>query len=189
MDYKSYVGNPKHYDLIGKIVFDLLLKYGLKPEHKLLDIGCGSLRIGKLIINYLDYMNYFAIEPNEWLIREYEEKNNELLNMNLDCNSDFNIRFKIKFDFILANSIFIHACKRQIEKCFDEVNTVLQDNGKFIFSYIEGKDNEKSEWSYPSAVTYSKNYIEDLINKYNFKFRYLDIKYPGRQKFILVKRG
>jgi cyclopropane fatty-acyl-phospholipid synthase-like methyltransferase len=50
MDYKSYVGNPKHYDLIGKIVFDLLLKYGLKPEHKLLDIGCGSLRIGKLII-------------------------------------------------------------------------------------------------------------------------------------------
>lgn len=194
MDYKSYVGNPKHYELIGKIVFDLLLGCGLKPEYKLLDIGCGSLRVGKHLIDYLDQNNYYGIEPNKIIFDAgfYRELTDDGRKKNIKYSDNKNFCLQIfytTFDFILANSIFIHACKRQIEKCFDEVNKVLKDNGKFVFSFIEGKDNEKKEWSYPSAITYSKKYIESLINKYNLKFKYLDVKYPGRQKFILVERG
>lgn len=34
------------WDQIGKLQFEFMVKHGLKPEHKFLDIGCGSLRGG-----------------------------------------------------------------------------------------------------------------------------------------------
>ena len=88
----------------------------------------------------------------------------------------------------MANSVFIHACKNQIEKCFDEVMLCSHIGSKFIFNYIEGKDNEKKEWTYPGHIFYSKNYIEGLLKKHGFIFEYLKVKYPGKQKFILARR-
>ena len=68
--YKAYVGPPKMYDQVGAMQFNLLTAFGLRDFHKLLDIGCGSLRSGKLFIPYLRKGNYFGIEPNEWLIED-----------------------------------------------------------------------------------------------------------------------
>ena len=95
MDYKSYVGNPKHYELIGQTVFELLLKCGLKREHKLLDIGCGSLRVGKHIINYLNDNNYYGIEPNRWLVTDaiIKEKINVKKDFEISRRDDFNLSF------------------------------------------------------------------------------------------------
>ena len=44
--YKAYVGPPSVYDLVGAMQFNLLTSFGLRDFHKLLDIGCGSLRAG-----------------------------------------------------------------------------------------------------------------------------------------------
>ena len=50
--YKAYVGPPKKYDLMGAMQFNLLTSFGLRDYHKLLDIGCGSLRSGKMLIPF-----------------------------------------------------------------------------------------------------------------------------------------
>lgn len=189
-DYKGFVGNPKHYDLIGKIVFELLLNCGLKPEHKLLDMGCGSLRIGKYLIQYLNDYNYFGIEPNKWLIESrYKDINLLRKNYSINYNNQFDLQcFNEKFDFILANSIFVHASQLQTNKCISQIPLVLKNNGKFIFSFIAGKENNKNKnWTYPQAVKYKKIYIERLLEKYNLKYKYLDVKYPGKQIFMEVK--
>jgi hypothetical protein len=47
--------------------FRLLTGLGLSEDHKVLDIGCGSLRAGRLVIQYLLPNNYIGIEPNQWL--------------------------------------------------------------------------------------------------------------------------
>ena len=52
------------------MVFNLLTSAGLRQDHKLLDIGCGSLRVGRLLIPYLNEGNYFGIEPNRWLVAD-----------------------------------------------------------------------------------------------------------------------
>jgi hypothetical protein len=43
---------------------DFMIREGLKPHHKLLDIGCGSLRGGVHFIRYLDAGNYVGIDSN-----------------------------------------------------------------------------------------------------------------------------
>ncbi len=45
--YRAYVGPPEDYDLIAAMTFNLLTTLGLRQHHSLIDIGCGSLRIGR----------------------------------------------------------------------------------------------------------------------------------------------
>lgn len=68
--YRAYVGPPQDYDLIAASVFNLLTNNGLRQHHKLLDIGCGSLRLGRLFIPYLNRGKYIGVEPNKWLVSE-----------------------------------------------------------------------------------------------------------------------
>jgi len=42
----------------------------LRQHHKLLDIGCGSLRNARVLIPYLNIGNYYGIEPNYGLVNE-----------------------------------------------------------------------------------------------------------------------
>src|SRR5687768_5060480 len=68
--YMAYVGRPTQYDFMGATQFNLLCTLGLRANHNLLDVGCGSLRAGRLFIMYLDENRYFGTEPNEWLIED-----------------------------------------------------------------------------------------------------------------------
>jgi len=68
--YRAYVGPPEDYDLIAAMTFNLLTTLGLRQHHSLLDVGCGSLRIGRLLIPYLNRGKYFGLEPAEWLVAE-----------------------------------------------------------------------------------------------------------------------
>ncbi len=42
------------WDELGKLQLDFLTESGLKPSHKLLDIGCGCLRGGVHYVKYLE---------------------------------------------------------------------------------------------------------------------------------------
>ena len=67
--------NPKWYqdaaggtwDETGKLQFEFLIKEELKPEHFLLDVGCGSLRGGIHFIRYLDRGRYYGRDMDESL--------------------------------------------------------------------------------------------------------------------------
>jgi hypothetical protein len=68
--YRAYIGPPEDYDLVAAMSFNLLTTLGLRQHHSVLDVGCGSLRIGRLLIPYLNAGNYVGIEPNRWLVEE-----------------------------------------------------------------------------------------------------------------------
>ncbi len=68
--YRAYVGPPADYDLIAGLQFSLLFAAGLREQHRLLDLGCGSLRSGRLLIPYLALGRYYGIEPDKRLVKE-----------------------------------------------------------------------------------------------------------------------
>ena len=59
--YRAYVGPPGDYDRIAAMTFNLLTAVGLRQQHKVLDIGCGSLRVGRLLIPYLNKGNCLRV--------------------------------------------------------------------------------------------------------------------------------
>lgn len=141
--YRAFVGPPKKYDIVSAIQFNLLTTLGLREQHFLLDIGCGSLRAGRLFIPYLLPGRYFGIEPEKWLIEDgiSKEIGNDLIGFKKptfsnDCNFSFTL-FNQKFDFILAQSIFSHASAKQISRCLAQAREVMNSNSVFVATFIK----------------------------------------------------
>ena len=114
--YRAYVGPPEDYDLVAAMTFNLLTTLGLRQHHSLLDVGCGSLRIGRLLIPYLNRGKYFGVEPNEWLVDEgiRRELGETLVQIKrptffFSDSPDTITQAKTAFDFALAQSIFSHC--------------------------------------------------------------------------------
>ena len=63
---------------MGATQFALLSALGLPEDDRLLDIGCGSLRGGRLFITYLAEGGYTGIEPNCGLSRKVSSSSSAL---------------------------------------------------------------------------------------------------------------
>lgn len=192
--HRGYVGNPEAYDITAALQFSLLTLLGLREHHTLLDIGCGSLRAGRLFITYLAKGNYYGIEPNKWLIQEGIEKEvgNDLLTLKqptFSYNSQFETaQFKQQFDYILAHSIFSHAPQTQITQCLKEAKKAMKPTAIIAATFREGTRNYKgNKWVYPDTVTYQAPYIQTLITQEGLNSQILrDWPHPRSQTWILA---
>jgi SAM-dependent methyltransferase len=191
--YKAYVGPPLKYDLLGSLQFNLLTAAGLRADHKLCDIGCGSLRAGKLLIPYLNPGNYFGLEPNEWLVAAgiKEELGNDIIKLKqpvFSSNSNFELSsFGTSFDFVIAQSIFSHASISQISQCLREVSAHLNDDGIFAATFIWGEeDYMDEEWVYPGCVSYRPQSIaKKAWEEAGLKMLKTDWPHPNGQNWAL----
>ncbi|GEM_PF-1283502 len=191
--YKAFVGPPLKYDLLGALQFSLLSAAGLRADHKLCDIGCGSLRVGKLLIPYLNADNYFGLEPEKWLIEVAIDKEigQDLINLKrprFDHWTNFEIsKFETKFKFILAQSIFSHANLNQIIQCLKEARQCLDSDGLFLATFIWGKeDYEGDDWVYPGCVAYRPSSIKKKAwDEAGLKMLTTDWPHPNGQNWVI----
>src|ERR1700676_645856 len=61
---EAAVGSHTHdsWLKLGQMQFDYLVSHGLKPGLRMLEIGCGNLRAGRLFIDHLDAGDYYGID-------------------------------------------------------------------------------------------------------------------------------
>ncbi len=64
---EAAVGSQTHdrWLALGQMQFDHLVEHGLRPEHRMLDIGRGNLRGGWHFIGHLRIGNYYGFEDWE----------------------------------------------------------------------------------------------------------------------------
>lgn len=170
--YMAYVGPPTQYDIMGATQFRLLCSLGLRSNHHLLDVGCGSLRAGRLFIVYLDEDRYFGIEPNEWLIKDaiQYQIGADLIHIKkprFNHNSDFATDiFSQEFNFILAQSIFSHAGRDLISKALENFKKSLKPNGLIVVTFVEEiNDFDGNGWEYPGSTGYRRETIKRLAKE------------------------
>lgn len=193
-DHRAYVGRPHEYDLLGASQFRLLTSLGLRARHYLLDFGCGALRAGRLFIPYLDPGHYCGIEPNRWLVEEAlaNELGRDVVALKrprFDDNVDFNTAvFDQSFDFIIAQSIFSHADRTQIEKALRNFRASLQPDGLIAATFIEGAvDFAGSGWSYPQSVNYHPDTIRQMAAGAGLVIARLPWFHPRQSWYLLAR--
>jgi SAM-dependent methyltransferase len=200
--YKYRVGPPEMYEALGLHQFELLRDCGLRPNHSLLDIGCGSLRAGKFFIRYLDKEKYAGIEPDRRILQEgirynldprtIEEKNPAFSN-----DDQFRLTvFDRRFDFILAHSILTHAAQHQIEKCFAQAQQIVKATSLFVANYNKGEsDYCGANWIAPGghhdggahgAVTYTFARISCLAQRAGFQCVELNVTHPTDSSWVAL---
>ncbi|MBW2107273.1 MAG: class I SAM-dependent methyltransferase [Deltaproteobacteria bacterium] len=134
------------WEKIGALQFEFLVKQGLRPEHELLDLGCGSLRGGLHFIKYLDRGNYWGIDISEDILKAGRKT---LDAEGLDWKRPIlrvtdNLAFKEicgkRFDYLMAHSVFTHMPCRDVSEILSNAPRVMRDNAVFYATYLEGKD-------------------------------------------------
>jgi SAM-dependent methyltransferase len=190
--YRAYVGPPEDYDLIAAMTFNLLTTLGLRQHHSLLDVGCGSLRIGRLLIPYLNRGKYFGVEPNEWLVEEgiKRELGEALLEIKrptflFSASPDAFTQAKVLFNFAVAQSIFSHCGLDLVKEWLFAISRSLAEDGALVATFLPGNEDSPTKgWVYPECVNYRPATMRQAAADAGLRFELLDWKHP-RQTWAL----
>ncbi|PYJ19875.1 MAG: hypothetical protein DME92_11170, partial [Verrucomicrobia bacterium] len=153
---------------------------------------CGSLRIGRLLIPYLNRGKYFGVEPNKWLVEEgiKRELGEDLVQIKYPTffftdSAEAVGEAKVSFDFALAQSIFSHCGLNLIKGWLSAVSRSLADGGALVATFLPGEeDSTQTDWVYPECVNYRPATLERAAANANLRFEILDWKHP-RQTWAL----
>jgi SAM-dependent methyltransferase len=130
------------WDEIGQLQFKFLVDQGLQPGHRLLDVGCGSLRGGVHFARYLDSGNYFGVDIDQALLDagrlELERYHLIAKKVTLAQTDSFDFQsLQQKFDYALAQSVFTHLPLNSIIRCVLNMEPVLVRGGRFYATFFE----------------------------------------------------
>ena len=192
--YRAYVGPPEDYDIVAAMCFGLMTSLGLRGNSTLLDVGCGSCRLGRLFIPYLNCGNYYGLEPNKWLVDEgiANEIGNDLIKIKNPtfCYSDKISHFEMNsfFDFAIAQSIFSHCGRDLLDQHLADISKSLKPSGALLATFlISETDTDQSGWIYPGCVNYRLDSMETIAQSHGLKFYLLDWLHP-RQSWALFAK-
>jgi SAM-dependent methyltransferase len=154
------------WDELGRLQRDFLVGEGLRPQDRLLDVGCGCLRAGVHFVRYLDPGRYYGLDVNASLVRAgYDVElraaglQARLPRANLLVTRAFEAwRFGRSFDFALAQSLFTHLPAAEVRACLAAVAVSLRPGGRFYATFFEapaGAAQERLEHAPGGIVSYA----------------------------------
>lgn len=180
-------GPPEQFETLGRMQFAMMVREGIYPWSKVLDIGCGCLRGGYWMIHFLDSGCYFGIEPNTAMVEAglKEVVGPEIMEQKrptIDCNDQFDASvFGVRFDAFLARSIWTHASKPQIRTMLDHFVKLGAESAFFLASYLPAK----FPWHDYNGVEYrGKSHRSNVGDLVRHRFKWIEHECRVRELFI-----
>lgn len=152
---KDFVGDPASWDLRGRMIYDFLVECGLTSESRVLNIGCGNLSEGRLLIHHLEPGRFVGVDPAGWLVEAALEKMPELLHKEprFLWRTDFDASGEgEKFDLIVSHSVLSHIAHWQLDQFLANTRKVVDESAVCVASFINDQYNSLDEqWVYPGV--------------------------------------
>lgn len=146
------------WDQIGNHQFAFLKQMGMCPGHRILDVGCGCLRVGIHLANYLEPGHYFGIDLSEELITvgydvELTERGlcHKVPRANLHASDRFDASsFGEQFDMLFAQSVFTHLPMNHRKLALTQLAKVTAVGGRFYATSFLVPDC--ADWTVPQLI-------------------------------------
>ncbi|WP_344117261.1 class I SAM-dependent methyltransferase [Streptomyces blastmyceticus] len=194
---EAAVGSRSHdrWLALGEMQFDYLMEHGLAPHHRMLDIGCGNLRAGRLFIDHLDAGHYYGIDISPDILISAKETlttyglQEKLPHLTITRNLTLDFLPDAHFDVVHAHSVFSHSPIEVIDECLAHVGRVLAPGGFFDFTFdrTEGAEHQvlREDFYYRTQTLIA------LAEKHGLRGRFMDDweKRPHGQSKIRVSAG
>ena len=168
------------------------LNIGVKKNHKVLETGCGYLRLGEFLIEYLKKGNYYRCDIAKNIIKfslEKEKKKN-LQNKSPNIWQIKDLKFSnLKsnyFNYGFSFSVFTHIPINEIDEIIKAMAKLLKPGGCYYASFYI-TDNEVTKRLFADiSFHYTMDKIKKICNKYNLQTKV--VPYPGNQTMIEIKK-
>ena len=130
------------WDEIGALQLEFLKTNGLLPQSRLLDIGCGSLRLGIRAVEFLRAKNYWGTDLNQALLDAGYNKEivpaglaEKLPRSHLVVDEDFAFSdIPHEIDFAVAQSVFTHLPLNHMRLCLANLGRHITSPCTFFFT-------------------------------------------------------
>ena len=177
--HRVYVGGL--WEELGALQLSFLQGQGMVKDSFLLDLACGSLRLGVKAIPYLNTGHYMGIEKESQLLEagiqhELGIKLHEAKRPQLLVSKDFEFGgLRNVADYVIAQSLFTHLTAERIELCMENLYGYLSKTSLFYATYfLSGGEFENPDRSHDHCDFY---YTKDQILKFGqcvgFKCRFI----------------
>ncbi|QYF86431.1 class I SAM-dependent methyltransferase [Brevundimonas sp. PAMC22021] len=132
------------WDEIGAHQMSFLVSQGMAPSDRLLDVGCGSLRLGSRAIAWLDPHRYYGTDLSPDLIeagrqRELDDTlRAKAPSEHFSVSDDFAFSFlDHQVDLAIAQSVFTHLPLNHLRRCLHTLSPHMKSGGKFFVTYFD----------------------------------------------------
>jgi SAM-dependent methyltransferase len=165
-------GSRRRWLELGGDQFDYLRANGLRPGHRLLEIGCGNLRGGWRFIDHLETGNYTGIDISPDVLFAAQE-----------TLVEFSLQHKLprltpvrdltlswlppdSFDVVHAHSVFSHCPLEVIDQCLAHVGRVMVTDAFFDFTFnaTDGREHQVLREDY----YYRPDHLAELAARHGF---------------------
>ena len=127
----------------GAWIFDFLRAQGLRPDHYLLEVGCGSLNAAARLLPFMDQSRYWGFEKNFELYLagvqiELPRAGVNPVRGHFLANDDFDLsKAPASFDMAIAGSLLRRLPLNGVARCFASVVRKLAPDGRFFVAWAE----------------------------------------------------
>lgn len=193
---EAAVGSKRHdrWLALGLMQYEYLIDHGLKPQHRMLEIGCGNLRAGWRFIRYLDDGHYYGIDISPDILfdaqRVLAERGlrDKLPTLSPVRDLTFGFLPDEHFDVVHAHSVFSHSPLPVIEECFAHIGRIMRPGGWFDFTFdrTEGEEHHVLREDF----YYRTDTLIELAERHGLAARFMDDweALPHQQSKIRVTR-
>jgi len=188
---RGFVGGLWHE--LGELQFKFMVERGLRPEHVLLDIACGSLRAGCRFVPYLNRGNYLGIDIDSGLIEhgrnhELGPKLCEIKQPEFVVSPKFEFtRFSKRPDFAIAQSLFTHLTGQEILLCLRNLRGFAKPETALYATFFEAPSEiANPPASHPHAgFRYTREQMRRFGEQSGWEMDYIgDWQHPRDQKML-----
>jgi SAM-dependent methyltransferase len=164
------VGPPDLWAMKRRFQFEFLTSRGLLSEHRMLDVGCGTLRGGIPFIDYLETGHYSGVEARAEVL---EEGRKELAEAGLEHkrpvliheSDPTRVELATPVDFAWAFSVLIHMHDETVDAVLGLVSDCLSEGGKFYANVATG-ENWEGGWEGFPIVRRPLEFYEGLASRH-----------------------
>jgi cyclopropane fatty-acyl-phospholipid synthase-like methyltransferase len=145
--YKAAVGaDEENWDSHGELQLAFLKSQGLRPEHRLLELGCGTGRLARKAVRYLDVGQYTGVDISHGAIERAVQLS---LEEGWRARNPWFVCGEIPtdvgpFDVVWSFSVMIHVPQDVMAALLERAARVMHEDSILLFSYVDDAKRERT---------------------------------------------
>ena len=173
----ALAGPPHLWRMQRAFQLDFLQRMGLAPDHRLLDLGCGTLRGGLPLIGFLASGHYTGIDVRADVV---EEARRELSEAGLRQRHPriehierlAGLELGAAFDYVWAFSVFVHLEDAELDAALAFAARHLAREG-VVYANVNLGDGQLGTWAGFPVVARPMEWYEDRAREVGLEVRSL----------------